>query len=263
MARSRPRIGVTGPDRGGAVAWWFTRLALWRAGAAARRLRPRKFAGADAGDPLDGIDGVVLGGGADVDPARYGETPLDPPLDREEKRIVRLRHRVAGFFVHLLRRVLRVRETPAGDAARDEFETRVLDAALARGLPVLGICRGAQLLAVHLGGTLAQDLSAFYTERPNPRTPLPRKRVQTCAGTRLRAVLDAERCLVNALHDQAIRDPGPHLEVAAREENGVIQAVERPGNGFVVGVQWHPEYLPLVKRQQRLFRALVDAAAGR
>jgi putative glutamine amidotransferase len=170
---------------------------------------------------------------------------------------------VVGFFVHLLRRVLRVREAPARDPARDEFEARVLDAALARGLPVLGICRGAQLLAVHLGGALAQDLSAFYTERPNPHTPLPRKLVRTGDGTRLRAILDAERCRVNALHDQAIRDPGPRLEVAAREENGVIQAVERAGDGFVVGVQWHPEYLPLVKRQQRLFRALADAAADR
>jgi len=125
---------------------------------------------------------------------------------------------------------------------------------------VLGICRGAQLLAVHLGGRLAQDLTEFYTERPNPRSPLPTKTVRLEPGTRLRRILDADRCTVNALHSQAIVDPGPRLRVTAVEDNGVIQAVESIGREFLVGVQWHPEYLPQVARQQRLFKALVHHA---
>ena len=146
------------------------------------------------------------------------------------------------------------------DRERDAFERELLAAFLERDRPVLGICRGAQLINIALGGTLHQDLSDFYREVPRVRTVLPRKAVEVAAGTRLAAALGvAGTVYVNGLHHQAIDELGEGLAVAAREQAGVVQAVEGAGEHFVLGVQWHPEYLPHLHAQRRVFRALVEA----
>lgn len=269
----RPLIGVTGPDEGGAAAWWLTRFALWRAGGRARRITPRRTHSGDTQEALGGLgglDGLVLGGGADVDPALYGrESPsmaeaLRPEGSNRRKRLRRWIGRLVAVLTLGLRKlVARKRSAPSRDPARDTLELRLLRQAVATGKPVLGICRGAQLLNVHFGGTLHRDLEGFYEETPQVWTVRPRKRVEIEPGTLLAHVLGTQCCRVNSLHRQAVEQPAGALRVSAREPNGVVQAVEHPDRPFLVGVQWHPEYLPQVRRQLRLFERLVEAARPR
>lgn len=259
----RPVIGVTGPDEGGAAAWWFSRFALWRAGARARRITPSRRTG------IEELDGLLLGGGADVDPALYGEEP--PTLaqaleedegEEEEKSWARKwsGRLVAVSTLGLRRLFARKRRVSGGDPDRDQLETELIHGALAEGLPILGICRGAQLLNVHLGGTLHQELEGFYDETPQIRTVRPRKQIEIEPGSLLAEVLRTRACRVNALHRQAVDRLGEGVQIAACEATGVIQAIEHTDLPFLLGVQWHPEYLPQSRRQRRLFESLVAAA---
>jgi putative glutamine amidotransferase len=255
----RPIVGVTGPDEGGAAAWWFTRLAVWLAGGHAVRITPR--------NPrrLDGMNGLVVGGGADVDPTLYGHDPAAiVPTGREpgEPALLYLLEWVIFPLTWLARGLsgLLLRESPARDAARDALEMRLIGEAVSRRLPVLGICRGAQLMNVHFGGTLHRGLAGFYKEDPETRTILPQKRIVLTPGSRLGRLLDDDVRRVNALHRQAIDRLGRGLRVAARDRNGIVQAIEHEALPFVLGVQWHPEYLPQVPQQRALFKALVAHA---
>ena len=253
---ARPRIGVTGPDRGGLAAWLMTALALWRAGARPVRLRP--------GRPVDPatLDGLVIGGGTDIDPLHYGEEPEPDPDSGESgsQRFAPLDWLV-GLSLALLRILLARHSAEPYDPGRDEMETGLLRHALYLGLPVLGICRGAQLMNVVLGGSLHQDISHFYAEdTQNVRSLLPRKQVYIEAGSRLGAVLGEGLCRVNALHRQAVKQVGQGVSVCARESNEVVQAIESGEREYFLGVQWHPEYMPQSTRQQQLFRALVASS---
>lgn len=255
----KPVIGVTGPDRGGQAAWLCTRVAVWRAGGQAVRITPAHPLAVEA------LDGLIIGGGADVDPGLYGEEAQGPgfrALRRSTRNLPRFLLTLALFpLLWILRRLLSTRNTLAADTDRDALETQLLTRALERELPVLGICRGAQLLNVVLGGTLHQSLEAFYNESPNLWTIWPQKPVRITPSTRLAAALGRTYCHVNSLHRQAIRTPAPGLQVVAREDSGVIQAIEAPDAPCVVGVQWHPEYLPQKREQRALFQRLVRVAA--
>jgi putative glutamine amidotransferase len=253
----RPIIGVTGPDEGGGAAWAFTRLAVWRAGGHAVRITPRRPR------TIDRLDGLILGGGADVDPGLYGQDPTPvlqtrkPPGEPWPRFWLGLILFPLTWLARKLAGQSSARHRGA-DRARDRLELTLLHAALGRGLPVLGVCRGEQLLNVYFGGSLHQDLTGFYAEDPEVRTILPRKRVDVADGSCLAAVV--ARCgldRVNALHRQAIDRLGRGLRVAARDRNGIVQAIEHPARPFVIGVQWHPEYLPQLPSQRALFDALV------
>lgn len=256
--RPAPRVGVTGPDDGGRVSFALAAAAIREAGGHPRRITPR--------EPCDvaALDALVLGGGADVDPALYGRPsiPVAAVYEASKRSVGRAQAPVASLLlapaIFFARKLF---EAHAGftDPARDALETALLQAALGRDLPILGICRGAQLLNVVEGGTLHQDVGAFYVETPQIRSVLPRKRVRLADGSRLARIL-GEECLVNALHHQAIDDLAPGYVVVAREANGLVQAIEHARAPFRVGVQWHPEYLPQVPRQRALFGALVEAA---
>ena len=119
------------------------------------------------------------------------------------------------------------------------------------------------MINVAMGGTLHQRLTHFYQETPNIRSLLPRKTIQVEPNSRLAQILGGATCRVNALHDQAVDLLGKAVRAVAREPNGVIQAVELASKPFVLGIQWHPEYLPHHRRQQRLFEKLVDLAGQR
>lgn len=255
-------MGVTGPDRGGLAAWLCTWLAVRRAGGKAVRVTPSR--------PVDQIelDALIIGGGADVDPRHYGQERLElEQAVREqasERRLWRRLLNIALFpLLWLLRRMLSTQKAPAMDRARDELELSLLGSALLRQLPVLGICRGAQIINVGLGGSLHQDLSAFYTEIPRVRSVFPRKDVLMDPGSRLAAVVGDTEARVNALHNQAVDGLGKGLRIVAREPTGVVQGIEHASLPLVIGVQWHPEYMPQVRSQQRLFRSLVQEAGRR
>lgn len=257
---SRPLIAVSGPDRGGLPMWIFSRLAVWRAGGRAVRVTPKR--------PLPpGMvpQGLILGGGADVGPgARDGEAAelMDGAKKDERPGRSRWLGLIIYAVVYLLRRLLGIQALSGADTDRDELEHRLLDRALQGGLPVLGICRGAQLINVHLGGTLHRDLSSFYTEHGRIRTILARKPVRLAPDSRLAALTATTTLMANALHNQAVNDLGRGLAAVAHEDSGVIQAVEQSDGPLLVGVQWHPEFLPLHRTHQALFRELVRLARG-
>lgn len=256
--KKRPLIGISGPDKGGLAAWLFTKHAVQRAGGRALRLRPGKPA------PLSQLDGLIIGGGADIDPSYYGaerEKSLTTRHDNDRslwRKTVEL-----GFFpiLFILRKLLSVKQFYHIDPERDALENELLKAALERHLPILGICRGAQLINIHFGGSLYQDLREFYQEVPRYNTVLPRITINIDPDSQLAGIMRTEQSRVNALHYQAIKDLGANLKIVAREDSGIIQAIEESNNPFLLGVQWHPEYMPQHGAQLHLFKALVAAAS--
>ena len=263
-SHQRPLIGVTGPDRGGLAAWYATALAIWCAGGRPRRITPKR--------PLsyDELDALIVGGGADVSPKLYGEPPEEAPEEAVTRSSRHWTRRLATAIlfpaIYLIRRLLSLgRMFSSGfditeDAHRDTLEKRLIEEADKTRLPMLGICRGAQLINVSRGGSLFQDLKTFYVETPQLTTVLPYKFITLASDSRLAAVLERTQCRVNSLHRQAINDTGKDIQIVAREESGVVQAIEDPDRPFLIGVQWHPEYLPQRPEQRRIFRRLVECA---
>jgi putative glutamine amidotransferase len=196
-------------------------------------LLPPQPADADvAARVLDGLDGLIITGGRDVDPAAYGQQP-HPATDEP------------------------VRE-------RDAFEFALLDGALRRGMPVLGICRGAQVLNVALGGTLHQHLPDVlgHSRHQRGNAVFSTSTVHTVPGSRL-AGLIGDSSDAACYHHQAIAELGRGLIVSAQDADGVIEAVEmdpvRHPETWVLAVQWHPEER---LDDLRLFAAVVQAAAA-
>lgn len=173
------------------------------------------------------LDALVVSGGADVEPALYDEAP----------------HPATG--------------PPRRD--RDAWELALLAAAEERGLPVLGVCRGMQVMSVAAGGSLVQHLpevTGAATHDPGG-DGFGAVEVRLHPGSRLADLLGAERTGVRCHHHQAVATH-PGLTPVAWADDGTVEAVERPGDGFWVGVQWHPE----VHGDAELFRGLVEAAGG-
>jgi putative glutamine amidotransferase len=182
----------------------------------------------------DRLDGLLLPGGGDVDPAHYGEAV----------------HEKCGLI----------------SPGRDEMELALARWAAAEGKPLLAICRGIQVLNVALGGSLYQDIGSqipdalLHTHNPDyPRDHLPHT-AAISPNTRLAHLVGTNSLPINSLHHQAIKDVALQLTVTARTPDRVIEAVEMSKHPFALGVQWHPEELaPNDARAQRLFDALVKA----
>jgi putative glutamine amidotransferase len=143
---------------------------------------------------------------------------------------------------------------------KQDHDFELVGAAREVGLPVLGICYGMQLLCLAEGGELLQHLPE---DRPGaqPHAGDAVHDVAVGPGTKLEGALGVERLPVISRHHQAVLDAGPGLEVSARDDEGLIEAVEKPAHPFYIGVQWHPELSPASSPHGRLFRALVAAAA--
>ena len=156
----------------------------------------------------------------------------------------------------------------ATEPQRDRFELALVPTALDRGLPILGICRGMQVLNVALGGTLVQDIPS---ERPSPvvhqrtRDEKTRRdhRVAIAPGTRLAALAGAPDAAVNSRHHQAVDRVAPGLTVSAVAPDGVAEAVESAGDPWLVAVQWHPENLAGDPVSERLFGEFLRVARSR
>ncbi|MCC9135167.1 gamma-glutamyl-gamma-aminobutyrate hydrolase family protein [Pontibacter silvestris] len=261
--RDRPTIGITGPNRGGGVAWFFTSLAVWMAGGKPVRITP------SSPRTADGLQALIIGGGADVDPSTYQqESVIDEYLAKTIRQPRKNIFRRIGRFTKWLyypalffvRKVFSRKKGWKLDHERDHLEFQLIDQAVQKGLPLMGICRGSQLINVYFRGTLYQDINTFYLEEPNPSSIFPVKRVYIKPGSKLAHVLGVQRLKVNALHHQAVKEPGHDMAIVAQEENNVVQAVENLKQEYIIGVQWHPEYLPQHKEQRRLFQALVQHA---
>ena len=141
------------------------------------------------------------------------------------------------------------------------FDAALLAAALERNLPVLGICYGAQLLALHHGGSLHYHLPTDRPEGNSHRLPdgdAGRHPIEIVPGTKLARILGNHADPVNSLHHQAVAEPGAGMRVAARAHDGVVEAIERETGGFCLGVQWHPEKIRS-SYSQALFRGFVNA----
>ena len=218
---SRPVIGVTTSRHSGWRIFPLVNLNLWLAGGRGLRW------GVGREPRLDDVDGIIIGGGDDISPELYNmELRVKAHLNPE----------------------------------RDAYERELAEQALERGMPVLGICRGAQMLNVALGGTLDQDAWKTFGMERKVKTILPRRTVAVTPDTLLAQIAGTEPMQVNALHTQAVDRLGDGLRVAARDEAGMIQAIERVRRPFALGVQWHPEHLFYAHRQRAIFRALVSAA---
>jgi putative glutamine amidotransferase len=202
--------------------------AVTRAGGIAVLLPPQPVDAGIAARVLDGLDGLIITGGKDVDPARYGQEP-HPTTDQ-----------------------------PRRD--RDAWEDALLTAAIERELPFLGICRGLQVLNVSLGGTLHQHLPEVVgSDRYNLGGGVfATNEVRVEPETALAGLLEhAGAVSVQSYHHQAVDALAPGLTVTARTDDGTVQAVELAGVPFGVAVQWHPEESA---DDLRLFAGLVDAA---
>jgi putative glutamine amidotransferase len=207
--------------------------------------------GGRLGEALDACDGILLGGGRDIEPARYGQEP------------------------HELLSVT--------DPQRDVFELELVAQALDRGLPILGMCRGIQILNVALGGTLVQDVSL----RPGAEHPTdrgwtrwkeverasleegalvpdhPRHPISVEPGSRLHAALGVEEIEVDSFHHQTLDEVAGDLNVVATAPDGVVEAVELDGDAYVLAVQWElQEEWRVDRRFLKLFAHLVAAAAS-
>lgn len=189
----------------------------------------------------DRLDGVFLTGGVDVDPAAYHEA----------------RHELCG----------------KSDPARDAVEIELLRWALADHKPVLGVCRGIQVINVACGGTLYQDIGRQFPQAikhdhfPTPTGPARDWLAHTLRvrpASRLHSILAAEELRVNSMHHQAIKDLAAGLVPSAFAPDGLIEGVEGANGHFLVGVQWHPEELVATQPpMRRLFEAFIAAAGQR
>jgi len=198
---------------------------------------------ADVSGALDGIDGLLLTGGGDVDPAKYGETP----------------HATLS---------------PA-EPGRDDFELGLVTLARERGIPVLAICRGIQVLNVACGGTLVQDISSqvpgalSHQLQVPPHQPMEKAHeVWIDKDSQLSRLMrerlnDTDACEVNSRHHQAIRQVAPGFIVSATAPDGVIEGIEDPKARFCLGVQWHPENFFRTGEFRPLFEGFLEAATRR
>jgi putative glutamine amidotransferase len=230
---SRPRIGIALDVDDGEGRYQLPRAypdAVLAAGGLPLLL-PQGDAAA-TGAWLALCDGLVIAGGAfDIAPERYGEARR-PGLGPMKE-------------------------------ARTEFEWALCEAALAAGIPLLGVCGGMQLVNVVRGGTLHQDLPAELglSHEQAPPKDAPSHEVEIVPGTLLAGLVGPEPLRANSTHHQAVNRPGSGVLVSARARDGVVEAIELPDHPFALGVQWHPE--AVVRHEPRhaaLYRGLVAAA---
>ncbi|MEX2475816.1 gamma-glutamyl-gamma-aminobutyrate hydrolase family protein [Marinobacter sp.] len=216
-------IGISGPVRR-SLAHRLINLGLKLHGARTHYIRP--------GSKVDVslLDGLVLSGGTHVDPSLYGQ---------------------------------RSTVTARYDSRRDQTDQRLLEQARQLKLPVLGICRGAQFINVFHGGTLCQNVTPLRVNTRHRPLLLPMQTVRLVKNTRLGRLMHSQVIGTNRIHSQAIKRLGDGLRVVGIDNDRFVQAIESTGEQWLMGVQWHPEYLLYHAGHRRIFSHFVHAARER
>jgi len=216
----RSRVVVTGTARKWSPSWWCTWLALRLLGARPTRVSVRHRCEDES------VDAVIIGGGDDISPSHYNQ-PAEPD----------------GEY----------------DPERDDIEIRWIQWALENKKPLLGICRGSQLINVVLGGELNQNIKELRKLTYNRPGLLPTKQVFLEKDCLLSEVCKKRKLRVNSLHSQIVKQVGVSMRATGWDLDGFIQASESEGREqAVIGVQWHPEYMFYVPSQLRIFRWLLN-----
>ena len=242
-----PVIGISAYNEGGTCQVNMTYVNSVRMAGGVPLVQPVQGDDAQIEAIVNSIDGLVMTGGEDFDPLKwFGEEPI----------------RGLGEVV----------------PTRDEFDVKLVRAAVAKGIPVLGICRGEQLLAVAFGGSLWQDIpsqvkDSYVKHRQSPTTgTVGTHSIEIAKGSLLAKILGKEEAVVNSFHHQAIKDVPQGFKVTAISADGIIEAVERTsrlknfedGGAMILGVQFHPEVITNAGNPEFLpiFRKLVEEATG-
>lgn len=215
----RPRVVVTGTARRWSPSWWCTWLVLKCLGATPMRVSVRHRR-----EQKD-IDAVIIGGGDDISPSQYNQPPEHD-----------------GEY----------------DPDRDELEIAWIRWALENKKPLLGICRGSQLINVVLGGELDQNIKKLRQLTYNRPGLLPTKQVFVEPKSQLAQICKKKKLRVNSLHSQIVKRTGVNMRAVGWDLDGFLQASEGQGEQSIIGVQWHPEYLFYVPSQIRIFRWLIQ-----
>lgn len=216
-------IGISGPRRR-SMAHRLINLALRIHGARTHYIRPGSRVDVNL------LDGLVLSGGTHVHPSRFGQQP---------------------------------RVTASYDPLRDETDQRLLTEAEKLGLPVLGICRGAQFINVHRGGSLCQNVTPLRVHTRHRPLLLPLQTVRLVDDSRLGRLMPGPQIGANRIHSQAIKQLGRQLRVTAVDNDLFVQAIENTRGQWLMGIQWHPEYLLYHGGHRRIFSHFVHAARMR
>lgn len=216
----KPRIGVTSSARRWSPGWWCAALALRLTGAIPERISVNH---PPSGQPLDAL---IIGGGDDISPEHY-QGDIEKPV------II--------------------------DLKRDNLEIEWIKKSLQNNTPMLGICRGSQLINVVLGGSLYQDIRHLRQHTYNRPGLLPTKQVWLSDDSQLAKICKKTHLRVNSLHHQAVENPGADLKLVGRDLDGITQAIESERYP-IIGLQWHPEYLIYLPSQLAIFRWLVTKA---
>ena len=182
---------------------------------------------------VSNLDALILSGGHDVNPLKYGEEP----------------HGKLGGIL----------------PKRDEFDIKLLKIALEMNKPILGICRGEQIVNVAEGGSLYQDLSliegCYIKHNQQHLSNVPTHTVEIKEGTRLHKILGETTVLANSFHHLAVNKVAPGYIISATAKDGVVEAIEKEGEQFVIGIQWHPEMMAKENTvMKKIFTALVEEA---
>ena len=213
----RSLVGVTGNARRWSPSWWCIQVALLLVGCKAHRISVLK-----PDIPRD-LDAIIISGGDDIHPSLYSAEESAPDeQDRE----------------------------------RDQLEIHCISSAIDRGIPILGICRGAQLINVVMGGSLFPDINHLRNVTSQKPHLYPHKRITIAAPSMLFSIIGRARISVNSLHHQAVKEPGESLKIVAKDHDGIVQAIEDASGRSILGVQWHPEYLFFLPAQLAIFKWL-------
>lgn len=219
---TKPLIGICLPDKGNFFAYIFIKLNLIIQRARCVRLRPSKD-----NIKLDKLDGLILSGGSDIDPTLYGKDKdaHNTPLDKK----------------------------------RDSFELETIDAIYKKKKPILGICRGAQLINIYFNGTLYPkilDLDEYIIHK-NSIFPIKIAIIKKLSN--LFSITKKKEVVINSIHNQAIDAVGEDLKISACHDK-IIEAIEKDDYPFLLGVQWHPEYLIYLKEHRLIFKNFIMSA---